>query len=92
MGDKGRGERDLIIQSQNITKLEKKLRNARDQIMFTAKYYYEGPPKAMWNEPELKVTLLEIAQKFELTGDIEIDKGHSFSYSVTTFFPQQFHE
>jgi hypothetical protein len=34
--------------------------------------------------------LLEIALKFGLTGDIEIDKGHSFAYNVTTFFPQYF--
>ena len=34
--------------------------------MFTAKYNYEGPPRIMWNEPELKITLLEIANKFGL--------------------------
>jgi hypothetical protein len=55
--------------------------------MFTAKYNYEGPPKAFWNEPELKICLLEIAEKFKLTGDLEIDKGHSFAYNITTFFP-----
>ena len=55
--------------------------------MFTAKYNYEGPPKVLWNEPDLKITLLETASKFGLSGDLEIDKGHSFAYSVTTFFP-----
>ena len=55
--------------------------------MFTAKYNYEMPPKAMWNEPELKIILLDSASKFGLQGDLEIDKGHSFAYNVTTFFP-----
>ena len=87
MGAKGRSETDIIMAAQPLTKLENKIRNPRDEIMFTAKYNYEGPPKVLWNEPDLKITLLESASKFGLSGDLEIDKGHSFAYSVTTFFP-----
>jgi hypothetical protein len=60
--------------------------------MHTAKYNYEIPPVLSWNEVELKIELVKISKMFGLTGDIDIDSGHSFSYSVSVFFPQKYQE
>jgi len=43
-----------------------------------------------WNQVELKIDLLEEAAHFGITGDVEIDNGNSFSYSVMLFFPTKF--
>ena len=50
------------------------------------------PPMTLWNEVELKIELAKISEEFSVAGDMEIDNGHSFSYSVTVFFPQKFQE
>lgn len=60
--------------------------------MQTAKYNYEMPPMVLWNEVELKIELAKISEEFGVAGDMEIDSGHSFSYSVTVFFPPKFQE
>jgi hypothetical protein len=45
-----------------------------------------------WNQVELKLALLQVASRFGIKGDIEIDDGTSFSYRIMMFFPQQFQE
>ena len=55
--------------------------------MQTAKYNYETPPMIFWNEVELKVGLGHLSEKFNVTGDMEVENGHTFSYSVMVFFP-----
>jgi len=44
-----------IKASQQLRKVQKKERNARDSILGTAKYNYELPPFIFWNEIELKI-------------------------------------
>ena len=58
--------------------------------MSTAKYNYEMPPMVYWNEVELKIGLGGLATKFNVQGDMEVENGHTFSYSVMVFFPQHF--
>ena len=58
--------------------------------MSTAKYNYELPPMVYWNEVELKIGLGGLATKFNVQGDMEVENGHTFSYSVMVFFPQHF--
>lgn len=43
-----------------------------------------------WNELELKIALKKISAEFGKSGDLEIDKGHSFQYSISVFFPTEF--
>ena len=42
-----------------------------------------------WNEVELKIRLGELAEQFKVGDklDMEVDNGHTFSYSVMVFFP-----
>ena len=42
------------------------------------------------NAINFKVSLLELALEFGITGDIEIDNGHSFTYQIQVFFPGHF--
>jgi len=42
------------------------------------------------NQHELKIRILQIAESFEIRGDIELDHGYSFSYQVTVRFPSHF--
>jgi hypothetical protein len=58
--------------------------------MSTAKYTYELPPMVMWNQVELKVSLAAICAEFGHNGDMEIDNGNGFSYTVITNFPNSF--
>jgi len=55
--------------------------------MSTSKYNYETPPMIFWNEVELKIRLGELSNQFKVDADMEVDNGHSFSYSVMVFFP-----
>ena len=33
---------------------------------------------------------MNIAKEFGLTGDVEIDKGHSFQYTISVYLPTEF--
>ena len=48
--------------------------------MNTAKYNYDMPPMVFWNEVELKIRLEELAIQHKISGNMEADNGHSFSY------------
>lgn len=58
--------------------------------MGTCKYNYELPPMVFWNEVELKIRLNELATQFKVSGNMDTDNGHNFSYQVITYFPQTF--
>ena len=58
--------------------------------MATAKSTYELPPMVVWNQIELKVTLKQICDDFQIQGDMEIDNGNGFSYTIITNFPATF--
>ena len=60
--------------------------------MSTAKYNYVLPPMVPWNEISLKIDLEYIAKFYKVMGDMKIDNGHSFSYSISVFFPQKFQD
>lgn len=77
-----------IINSKPCVKTEKKLDgNVREKYMSTAKYNYDTPPMVFWNEVELKMRLHNLAQQHKITGNMEADNGHSFSYQVFVYFP-----
>ena len=88
----GGKELEKIIQVQHVNKQEKKLLNARDRVMATARYNYETPPLIFWNQVELKVRLTQIAKHFGIKGDVEIDNGTAYSYGITMYFPTKFQE
>lgn len=44
----------------------------------------------VWNEIDLKLQLAAKALPFGIHGDLEIDSGHSFAYSIMVFFPTYF--
>ena len=92
LGDAGVKEMTQIRQASHISKLESKVKNARDKIRQTARYNYEMPPLAVSNEPEMKLELARMAKIFGITGNQEIDNGHPFSYNVMVYFPQKFRE
>jgi hypothetical protein len=48
------------------------------------------PPLIVANNMELKLMLIDIAKEFGITGDLEIDNGHSFTYQVQLFYPTHF--
>lgn len=48
--------------------------------MNTAKYNYDRPVFAYWNEVEAKIDIQAIAKQFGIKGDIDVDNGNSFSY------------
>lgn len=58
--------------------------------MKTCSYQYEMPPLIIWNQIDLKLTLEDLCSNFKIVGDMEIDDGNSFSYSVVHQFPTIF--
>jgi hypothetical protein len=64
----------------------------RDEVMSTAKYNYDRPVLAYWNEVEAKLDILAVAKQFGIVGDIDVDNGNSFSYQVSLYFPKMFYE
>lgn len=69
LGDRGVKEMTQILQASHVSKLENKVKNARDKIMQTSKYNYEMPPLAVSNEPEMKLELARMAKIFGITGN-----------------------
>ena len=57
-------------------------KNRGDYIMNSYKANHEQPPIILSNTIELKLMLLDMAREYGITGDIEIDNGHSFTYQV----------
>ena len=55
--------------------------------MGSCKYNYEMPHLLSWNQIELKLNLSQKSAYFDIKGDLEIDNGHSFAYTVMVFFP-----
>lgn len=51
---------------------------------------HEKPPVIISNVFELKIYLIDLAKEFGITGDLEIDSGHSFTYQVQVYFPSHF--
>ena len=81
LGDEGQKELDVIGNSKFVIKTEQRLEgNVREKYMNTARYNYEQPPIIFWNEVELKIRLEKLANQHKITGSMETDNGHSFSY------------
>jgi hypothetical protein len=44
----------------------------------------------IWNQVELKLSLEDLCADYKLGGDMEVDDGNSFSYTVIVQFPSVF--
>lgn len=76
--------------NMHCKKYEKTFLSENDQILHGWKANHDEVPRLVGDNQLLKIKILETAQKFNLTGDIELDQGYSFSYQVTVFFPTYF--
>jgi hypothetical protein len=76
--------------AKQAEKISKSSSVYKETTLNTAKYTYELPPTCIWNQIELKVILRKICDEFSISGDMEIDNGNGFSYTVITNFPSSF--
>ena len=44
----------------------------------------------LWNQIDLKLTLEDLCRDFNISGNMEVDDGNSFSYAVIVQFPTIF--
>ena len=51
---------------------------------------HDNVPNLINNQHELKIRIIDSAEVFGITGNIEIDHGYGFSYQVTVKFPVYF--
>ena len=51
---------------------------------------YELPPLIVPNNIELKLYLSELAKEFSITGSLDTDNGHFFTYQISVHFPSHF--
>jgi len=61
-----------------------------EQLISTTKYDYCRLPVLHVLAIELKIHLKEISKEFDITGDLEVDNGHSFTYQIQVHFPVLF--
>lgn len=91
LGERGQRELAQIKNSLPFVKQDKKIHgNKKAELLATASYNHELPPTMIWNQVELKLILRDLCDEFKIEGDMEIDDGNSFSYSVVTHFPTTF--
>lgn len=92
LGERGIKELQQILGSLPWVKAEKKRRGNTQRAAFleTINYQYDRAPMLIWNQVDLKMSLEEMCREFAIQGDMEIDDGNSFSYSVIVKFPQLF--
>ena len=64
--------------------------NEIDLLMYRWKANHDEVPKLFLDNRLLKIKVTDIAKDFNLSGDIEVDAGFTFSYQVTIFFPPYF--
>lgn len=77
---------DTYTKSLNIKEYPSKA----DQLLSTTKFDYAKLPMLHTLTIDLKLKLKEISKEFDITGDLEVDNGHSFTYQITVFFPVLF--
>lgn len=61
---------------------EEEFLSRQEQLINSYVSDHEQPPVIISNNFELKMTLQEFAKGFGITGDLDLDHGHSFSYQV----------
>ena len=61
-----------------------------DQLFCLQHMDYQVPPRYLSNIIELQMDIKSRAIEFGIRGNIHIDQGHSFCYSVTVLFPVAF--
>jgi hypothetical protein len=77
-----------VIDKYTESLKERTFDTKREELLSTFQYEYEKPPLLEVNSINLKMTLVEIAGEFDITGNLEVDNGHSFTYQIQVFFPQ----
>lgn len=82
LGEEGHKEMEMLINSQQYTKHEKRAQTIRDEIIQKAKSTYDMPATVIWNQIDLKLALEDLSKLFGIHGDMELDNGNSYSYQI----------
>lgn len=82
MGERGQKEMNSIIGAMTFAKQERKAKQGRDKYIQSARNNYQLPPMVVWNQVDLKLQLEDNCKQFNISGDMEVDDGNSFSYTV----------
>jgi len=61
-----------------------------EELLSTTTYDYAKLPLLHTLAIELKYCLKSISKEFDITGDLEVDNGHSFTYQIQVHFPVLF--
>jgi hypothetical protein len=64
--------------------------NTTDRLLHQWKPIHDEVPRLLSDGFCLKIKILSVAKEFELGGDIEMDRGFTYSYQVQVFFPTYF--
>ena len=90
LGERGFKELAQIKGALPFVKREKLIRTNKDILLETASQTYDLPPMVIWNQLDLKLQLEDLCRDFKISGDMEVDEGNSFSYSIVVQFPTIF--
>lgn len=90
MGERGQKDLQTILATASYLKQDRKVKGVREQYLQTSRMNFDLPPLLIWNQLDLKLSLEDLCPSFNLSGDMEVDDGNSFSYIVVVSFPSIF--
>ena len=79
-----------VVDTYTKSLREKEYPSKAEQLLSTTKFDYAKLPMLHVLAIQLKIDLKEIAEEFDITGDLEVDNGHSFTYQIQVHFPVLF--
>ena len=82
-----------VLENTYAKKYEMFYTTVTAQIQNSWRADHDAVPDYINNQHHLKIKIVDLANKYALTGDIELDHGYAFSYQVngifTTYFQRQ---
>lgn len=79
-----------VVDTYTKSLRDKEYPSKAEELLSTTKYDYAKLPLLHTLAIELKYCLKEISSEFDITGDLEVDNGHSFTYQIQVHFPVLF--
>ena len=79
-----------VLENTYAKKYEMFYTTVTAQIQNSWRADHDAVPDYINNQHHLKIKIVDLANKYALTGDIELDHGYAFSYQVNGIFTTYF--
>ena len=83
-------ELNRVLDKYHCKQYEKMFLSGNDRTIHAWKANHDEVPRLIGDSVLLKLKIQDVASRFNMTGNIDIDNGYSFTYQVTVHFPSYF--